>query len=195
MNLVKHFYKRWVERVVKIEDEVAVNRYITENQEMIKEHAEEMFCYATFMYKGQIGDHITRNYYIKDSYILITNASDDALITVFEVDYGFTGDVNDFIRKRTMEDIQEMYDDLEEAKKEVAATLEAENAKLLALDVEIEELKKTLEQKKSQHKFILEGTKTLNQAPALIEGQIKVLATKLIQSKFYLKDIAEDKKG
>lgn len=195
MNLVKHFYKRWVERVVGIEDEVEANRYITENQEMIKEHAETMYLYATFMYKGQIGDHVTRNYYIKDNYILITNASDDAMITVFEVDYGFTGDVNDFIRKRTMEEIQALYAELEEAELEVAVTVDEANAKLLALDVEIEELKKRLEQAKSEHKFVLEGTKRLNEKPILINGQIRALSAKLIQSKYYLKDIAEDKKG
>lgn len=57
LNLTKHFNERWTERIVGITDEKTMREYITQNQKMIAEHANKTFEYATFIFRGQLGDN------------------------------------------------------------------------------------------------------------------------------------------
>src|SRR5690625_5774594 len=113
VNCTNHFLKRWVERIVGITTNREVNEYINKNRDTIIEHANKTLNYAEHIYTGQINDNITRNYHIKDDIVLITNTTNDALITTYKVDLGFTEELNSVVRKGLIEEVRKLSDEKE----------------------------------------------------------------------------------
>lgn len=188
-NCTKHFIERWVERIVGITVDKQAKEYISLNQEMIKEHANKSFDFAQFVYKGQLGDNITRNYYIKDDMVFVTNTTDDAFITIYKVDLGFTDELNATVRKGLLEEIERLRKEEEEIELEILMELENKEFLISALDDEIKIVEEQLKALIENKKFIEEEVKNIKKRNLNVGLEIKRHTQTLINSKDYKKDL------
>lgn len=190
MNTTRHFLIRWVERIVGITDEVARNAYITENAEQIKSHASETFAYSTFLWKGQLGNNVTRHYYIKDDLVILTNTTDDALITVFKIDFSFPGDINSYVRKGLIKEIERLHIEKEKAETLILEEMSLKEEALAKVKEEIRILEEQLKAQKEREKFLITDISTMEKSSKVIDLEIKKNTNLLINSKEYREDLS-----
>jgi len=89
MNITKHARQRYVERIKGITDKLERDAYISINEEVIDSHINKMFQYAKHIYTGQIGtDKTTKKFYLNQDIAFVVS-NDDAIVTIFRVDFAF----------------------------------------------------------------------------------------------------------
>lgn len=189
MNYTKHFLERWVERIVGITDTRERNEYIVKNKERIIEHSTTMFENSRKIYTGQIGSNVTRNYYIKDDIILITNTTDDALITVYKIDLGFTNRINLMVAKELLDEINQLNEEKEKVELETLNEIEDMKLKVYKIEEEIENLSKqinNLNKLKESIESTIKSTENVNENTEL---ELKRLTSLLVNSKEYKEDL------
>lgn len=188
-NFTNHFFKRWVERVVGIKTEREINEYINKNREKIIEHANKTFEYAEFIYTGQIGDNVTRNYYIKDSLIFVTNISDDAFISILRVDLGFTDELNLLVTKELIKEIKRLSEEKEEINSEISEEIGMKEYEILATEDKIEILQEQINNLKKEKAFKEEEVKQIKRKSLNIGLELKKHTLTLVNSKDYKSDL------
>lgn len=188
-NLTNHFTLRWVERIVGIDSEKETKDYISKNRDMISEHANETIGYADFLWHGQIGDNVSKNYYIKDDIVFVTNTGDDAMITVFKVDLGFTPELNATVRRGLIEEIKKLR--IEKENIELKSLMEVDDKKHEAsvIEEDIKLMEMQVANLRKQKSFIDEEVKNLS-AKSLNTGlELKRYTQMLVNSKDYKNDL------
>lgn len=189
MNCTNHFLKRWVERIVGITTEREINEYISQNRDQIIEHANKTFEFAEHIYTGQVGDNITRNYHIKDDIVFITNVTNDALITVYKVDLGFTEELNSTVRKGLIEEIRKLTEVKEDIELRVLEEIEAKEHEIGMLEDQIEILRAQIKNSQNTREFIKEEVKQMKRKSINVGLDIKKYALTLINSREYKEDL------
>jgi hypothetical protein len=188
-NCTNHFLERWVERVVGITTEKEKKEYITKNKQMITEHANESFERSDFIWKGQLGDNITRHYYLMDDIVFITNTSDDALITTYKVDLGFTEDLNRTVRRGLVLEVKRLREEKENIELQILEEVEEKFHQADNLEEEIKIMELQLANIKKQREFLKEEAKML-QSKSLNTGlELKKYTIMLVNSKEYKDDL------
>ena len=189
MNYTKHFLERWVERIVGITDTRERNEYIVKNKERIIEHSTTMFENSRKIYTGQIGSNVTRNYYIKDDIILITNTTDDALITVYKIDLGFTNRINLMVAKELLDEINQLNEEKEKVELETLNEIEDMKLKVYKIEEEIENLSKQINNLNKLKESIESTIKSTENVSENTELELKRLTSLLVNSKEYKEDL------
>lgn len=192
-NATKHFKERWAERIIGITDEKTMREYVTSNQNIITEHANTSFEYATFLFKGQIGDNLTRNYHIKDDMVFVTNTTDDAFITIYKVDLGFTDAINTQVRKGLIEEIKRLEAEKEDIELKVLFELENKQHQAEHLDAAIELAELQLVNMKRERDFVKEEVKHMKSKSLNTGLELKKYVLMLVNSKEYKKDLTNMK--
>lgn len=188
-NCTKHFIERWTERITGITTEKEAKDYINQNRDMIAEHANKTFEYAEFIYKGQIGDNVTRNYHIKDDLVFVTNTTDDAFITVYKVDLGFTEDINANVRKGLIKEIQKLRTEKDDVEFEILLEVEAKNQQVDTATDQITIMEEQLKTLKKQREFLKEEIKHINSKSLNIGLDLRKYTLMLVNSKEYKDDL------
>jgi hypothetical protein len=189
MNLTNHFNIRWVERIVGITTEKEIKEYIAQNREMISEHANKTFEHAQFIYKGQIGDNVTRNYHIKDDIIFISNTSNDALITCYKIDLGFTSELNSTVRKGLIKEIQRLSEEKDEIEFNILVDVEAKEQELSTLDDNIAIMEEQLLNLKKQKEFKKKEVSNAKSQSLNVGLELRKYTLMLVNSKDYKSDL------
>lgn len=188
-NCTNHFNQRWVERIVEITTEREMNEYISSNRDMIKEHANKTFEFAEHIYTGQIGDNITRNYHIKDDIVFVTNTTNDALITVYKVDLGFTEELNATVRRGLIEEIHRLADEKDEIEFKMLEEVEQKEFEIEAMDEQIKIMQEQIDNLKKSKEFKEQEVKQVKKDSINVGLELKRYALMLVNSKEYKEDI------
>lgn len=191
INCTKHSLQRWVERVIGIETKLERDAYVTEMQEQLKVDMNKTLDYAMFVYKGQIGDNITRNYYLKDEIVIVTDTVNSAIITVWKIDFGFTGDLNLTIAKRLVKEIHDLNAQKEEVEFKKLLEYEVLSDSLSKLNEDERLLKEQLKIISDKRKSVETAKKELDNDVNFVELEIKKYTNQLINSKEYREDLKE----
>lgn len=188
-NCTRHSIQRWVERVVGIKSVNERDDYIRNNNELIKEHMNKTLSFSEFIYKGQIGDNITRNYYIHHDIIFCLNTTDDAIITIYKIDFGFTPEINLQVAKGLIKEIHALVSEKDKLDLEALTELEGmqHESELLAEQENI--LKEQLKILQEKRKFIDESIKSIESKSKIVELDIKKYTNHLVNSKDYKDDL------
>lgn len=189
-NLTAHFYERWVERILGMgSDKATLKEYINTNRDKIAEHANTTFEYAEFVWKGQLGDNITRNFYIKDDMVFVTTTDDTAFITVYKVDLGFTPELNTHVRKGLMKEIEKLRIAKDEAEFEIELQVDVKKNEINQMDDMIRVMEEQIANLKTRRKMLESEVKSL-QVQSINTGlELKKYALTLVNSQEYKKDI------
>lgn len=188
-NLTNHFNERWVERIVGITSEKEKKDYLARNRQMIAEHANETFERAQFLYKGQLGDNTTKHYYIKDDIVLISNTTDDALITVYKVDLGFTDDLNKTVRRGLLEEIAKLNAQKEDLDFQILQEVESKEQEAISLADQIKIMEEQVQNLRKQKEFIDLEVKNIKSKSLNTGLDVKRYTLMLVNSKEYKEDM------
>lgn len=188
-NCTKHALERWTERVVEITTEKERDAYIRQNEQKLKENMNTTLEYAEFIYKGQIGDNITRNYYIKDNIVFVLNTQNDAIITVYKVDFGFTPEINLQVSKGLIKEIRKLVEEKEKIDFEVLEEHEKIKHEIHLLEQQEAILMQQLKITKERKKFVEEEEKSITSQSQIVELDIKRHTNNLVNSKEYKEDL------
>lgn len=191
-NCTNHFVERWTERIVGITTEREKKDYITNNRAMIINHANTTIEHAEFIYTGAIGNNKIMNYFIKDDIIFVTNTTNDALITVYKINLGFTPELNVTVRKGLMEEIKRLTGLHEE--EELKAMMEADKKYEEADNIEgqIVIMREQLSLMEKQRDFIKQEAKMLKTNSQNTGLELKKFTAMLINSKEYREDLSRN---
>lgn len=191
VNCTKHSVKRWVERILGVTTDKERDDYIRDNNEQIKQHINTTFEYAEFIYKGQIGDNTTRNYFIDKDIVFVTNVTNDAVITVYKVDFNFTHDLNLTVAKGLIAEIKKLVEDKDKVEFKQLVETERLEDEFEKLSVELELAKKQVAIIEAKKKSVFTSIKETKRDTELIELEIKKHTNHLINSKEYRDDLKE----
>lgn len=191
MNCTNHFMERWTERIQEIKDEKEKRDYIAKNREMIVQHANTTFENATFLWKGQIGDNTTKNYYIKDNAIFVTNTTDDALITVYKVDLGFTEELNTTVRRGLVEKIQELQKEKEEIEIESLYEVDSKKSEASSVEDQIKVMEEQLANYRRRKQFLEEEVKFIQNKSLDTGLELKRFTMMLVNSQAHKEDFSK----
>lgn len=188
-SCTNHFLQRWTERIIGIKIEKEIKDYIISNRQMIIDHANKTLDHAQFIYTGAIGNNVVRNYFIEDDIIFVTNTTNDALITVYKIDLGFTTELNVTVRKGLVEEIHRLTSEYEE--QEIKAMLEVDKKYEEAdkLEEQIKVIKEQLALMEKQRDFMKEEAKMLKSSATNTALEIKRFTLMLVNSKEYKDDL------
>jgi hypothetical protein len=192
-NCTKHFLERWTERIVGVTTEKERNDYIVNNRQMISDHANKTFEYAEFIYTGQIGDNLVRNYYIEDDIIYVTNTTNDAFITVYKVDLGFTPELNITVRKGLIDEIKKLTSEKEDIELQVLMEIDDKKHKAEIISEEIKLMEMQVANLRKQKAFVDEEVKNLNSKSLNTGLELKRYTMMLVNSKEYKEDLRSTK--
>lgn len=189
LNITKHALERWCERILGL-DKSEVALYITTNREQLVEHINETFSYSEFIYKGQLGtDNITRHYYIQNNNVFITNTDDNAIITIYKVDLGFTDNINTMLRKEMMKEVAKLQEEKYNIDMEVLEEIDKTKFELQDIDDNIVILERQLAELKQQKKMKSEHIKSINSKSNYVNQELSKYVLKLVNSKEYKDDL------
>lgn len=188
-NCTKHSVERWVERIVEITTKKERDDYIKENGEIIKEHMNKTLEFAEFIYKGQIGDNVTRHYYIHNNIVFVLNTTDDAIITVYKVDFNFTPEINLQVAKGLIKEIHKLVAEKEELDFKVLEEAEKMQNESEALSIQIQLAQEQLKIMQEKKKSLDEASKLLNSESKIVELEIQKHTNHLVNSKEYREDL------
>lgn len=188
-NCTNHFYERWTERIVDIKSEREMREYISKNKDMIYENANKTFEFSEHIYTGQIGDNVTRNYHIKDDIVFVTNTTDDALITVYKVDLGFTQELNSVVRKGLIQEIRKLSEQKEDIELQMLEEMEKKEFEITAINEEVKILEEQLTNLKKSKEFKQQEVNQMKKESLNIGLDLKRHALTLVNSREYKEDL------
>jgi len=197
INISKHFSQRWAERILEIGKDAPTvpeklrqaKEYAAQNFEMIKAHANKTFMYAEFVWRGQLGDNVTRNYYIEDDIIFVLNTTNDAMITAWKVDFGLPGKGNTEARKSLVEEIHRLVAEKDEIEFKILEQQEAKQQEMIQLDETIAILQSQLKNAQERKTFATQEMKEIQKETLHIALETKKYTNMLINSKEYQADL------
>jgi hypothetical protein len=188
-NCTKHFLERWTERIVGIKTDKERNDYITSNRQMIIDHANTTFEHADFIYTGQIGNNTVKNFYIKDDIIFVANTSNDALITVYKIDLGFTPELNVTVRRGLLEEIRRLTAEHEEIELQAMLEVDKKYEEADKMEDQIKIMKEQLLLMEKQRDFVKQEANMLKSRSLNTGLELKKFTTMLVNSKEYKDDL------
>lgn len=189
MNFTNHSIERWVYRIIGITDEATMNLYRNENLEMIKSHMEKTFSYAKFIWKGQLGDNITRQFYIHNDIIFVVNTDGSAIVTVYKVDFGFSDSINLDIAVNLLKEVEELTE--RKYTKDFANQEEIErlNNSIEDKDEEIKSAKKLLKSLEEEKLALSNLKAAVIERTTEVDMSLKKSVNQLVNSLHYKNDL------
>ncbi|WP_067923902.1 hypothetical protein [Alicyclobacillus shizuokensis] len=195
MNLTKHFKQRYVERIVGITTVPERQHYIIAHEEQINRHVHQLFEHARFLWRGQIGDNMTRNYYIRDNIIIVTDVDNTCFITVFKCDLGFPEPVNRQTIKGLLREVDKLNAQLERAEAKSKITVDRLKTQMSTLDEQIVILERQLDMLRHKRDLIQAEIIDATNDVRHLQDQLRMVCLILCNSVDYRTDLLEWKKN
>jgi len=197
MNISNHAYQRYVERFKDKSEYKNIKDYILKNKNQITDEILEVFEGSTYIYKEKIGEYpVDAHYYIYQNINIIVNETNDCIITLYPINFGFECDkTNSTIIGNLIENIENLKLELTKVNEENNLEIQQKELLLTNVNTEIEYLLSQIDILKSQKNLIEQEIKHLNIVPDKIKNKIKRYVTKLCYSILYKKDFEKDMKA
>lgn len=149
-----HFIERYKERVDN-SDEVS-KLYL---EELFEDSDYEYLCFAEYVDKKMY------NYVLckidNRNFVVIVNEAFQSLITIFEVDFGFSKEVNDFITDKTIEEGRIIALEASKVEAEIADSKVKIESEIYNTEYRIDSLKRELKILEDKHKSLKSQLETL----------------------------------
>ncbi|MNH27602.1 hypothetical protein D3C79_877210 [compost metagenome] len=156
---------------------------------MIIQHANTTFEHAQLIYKGQIGDNITRNYYIQGDLVYVVNTDDTAFITVYKIDLGFTEELNTTVRKGLLEEIARLQEEKYEIECSMAQEVESKEQEIGNIEDELSILQARMKHLEDKKKFTRQEINNIKGKSIDVGLSIRKHTLTLVNSQEYKKDL------
>ena len=170
MDITKHAFERYVERIIGIKDRFAMKQYLEKNRKQITEHIIKLKDYSRLIYTGQIGgDKTTKDFYVHQDIVMVTNKQQNTIITIFKLNFPYPEDAKNCVIQSLIREIEKLDLEIEEAREVNKINLEIndyEREKIKCEIITLEEKIKLLKTKDGilelERKEMLEEVVSMN---------------------------------
>ena len=159
-----HVEQRYAERLRGKDDKSDINKFILEHKEKINIDLHKMIQYGQCIYKGKEsskdGKGKVLDVYLKDTYVVLLDSSNNTIVTLFKIDLGCGDEFNLQYIDKMMEKIEESKSNLDTIKAEVDEEAKMYKELIDESKAQINEYKamiKNLESLQSAYQSILEN--------------------------------------
>jgi hypothetical protein len=190
MNVTNHALDRYVERIIGITDMTTGRQHINSNREKIVENVNKMVEHAQLICTMQInGDKSTKNYWLRDNIVLVTDTANTTIITLYRIDFGFDEEIDRVVTDSLLEKIKLLKIKLESKKETIADTVSYKETELSNVESEIINLKERLFMLDVKKNTLQSEIKVVYNDAEMINKEIEVHALKICNSAEYKKDL------
>ncbi|MNV47532.1 hypothetical protein D3C71_1394020 [compost metagenome] len=140
-------------------------------------------------------DNITRNYYIRDDIIIVTDTDNSTLITLYKCDFKFPEETNRKVIKDLLAEIEKLHSELEETEITIKDEVDLKQIELENIEIQIKSFEKQIEILKFRQSSLKDDIKSSVSQKQFLMEDIKKYATMLCNSIDYKSDLAEFKKN
>lgn len=124
-NITKHASERYAERIMGKENETDVNRFITLNEEKIKNDIHKLIHYGELIYTGKQsqkdGKGNVIDVYLKDCWVVLVDNRAKNVVTLYKIDLGLDEEFNKAYVSKMMKKLNTYKEVLENTKQQVQA--------------------------------------------------------------------------
>jgi hypothetical protein len=193
MELTNHAYERYCERFLNI-SESNIKNYLEENKESIRNSFIELFNKSIFLFKGAYCENNIVNYYVVDNFIIVVNESNEAIITLYKINFGLGEDINKIVTNELIKKINILKEKEQEETKNKEKEISEIEMNINRIDSDIEKLTNEIEIL-NKNRNILESKKELSEfSIKTLRNDIQAKCGKIIYSINYKMDSLAKKK-
>ena len=145
-TLTNHFVDRFHERV---DSSILTNKDI---EDFLREKEYEFLVLAEYVDK-KMCNFLLSNINEKN-YVIVVNETFQALITIYEVDFGFSKQANDSIIKITVDESREISLQLQRLEEKLQLSKDKLNSEIIEVEFAIDSLKRELKSYEDKHKSL-----------------------------------------
>lgn len=191
VNVTNHARIRYCERILGMTDRQEIKQYLAQNNEKVTTDLNKMHEYSQHIYRGQIGDNVTRAYRMADNIVLVMNSQGDAIVTLFKCVFDFGEDMDRKIIKHELESIKELNDYLDEVDIEIEEFIEGRQAKSTNIDLQLKALEEQIKLLRQQKSFIDDEVKNKRSEREFASKEVQKRAIRICNSIEYRSDLNE----
>jgi hypothetical protein len=193
MELTNHAYERYCERILNI-SENDIKKYLEENKEDVKNSFIELLNKSIFLFKGAYCENNIVNYYVVDNFIIVVNESNEAIITLYKINFGLGEDINKIVTNELIKEINILKEKEQEETKNKEKEISEIEMNINRIDSDIEKLTNEIEIL-NKNRNILESKKELSEfSIKTLRNDIQAKCGKIIYSINYKMDSLAKKK-
>jgi hypothetical protein len=189
LNASNHCLERYCERILGMSDKNEIKHYIVNNRERLVDEVNKMFEHTEFIYKGQLYDNTTKNYWYRGDYIMVTDTGNTTLVTLYKIDFGFPSATNRRVSMDLMDEVQRLTKKLEEEEFGLEEFIENKESQSKLLEEQIKSLEEQVKLLKEQKVFINEEVKNARRTSSATSQELKRNVLLLCNSLEYRKEI------
>ena len=191
INITKHALDKYCERIKEL-PEGDIQSNIVLNREIYESDLRKMFDNSSIIYTGKLNNtHNKANFRLVDNILLITDASDNKMITLYRIGFGFGRDTDLVIQNNLLGQLKNM--DLKYI--EVLKNIEEQKKDLQVNKLQLEEEIKTYEKMIRDLKQSLESINTyiddFGYEVKKVQTERDIIAKKICYSSIYRKAVDE----
>jgi hypothetical protein len=193
MELTNHAYERYCERFLNI-SENDIKKYLEENKEDVRNSFIELLNKSIFLFKGAYCENNIVNYYVVDNFIIVVNESNEAIITLYKINFGLGEDINKIVTNELIKEINILKEKEQEETKNKEKEISEIEMNINRIDSDIEKLTNEIEIL-NKNRNILESKKELSEfSIKTLRNDIQAKCGKIIYSINYKMDSLAKKK-
>jgi hypothetical protein len=189
ISVSQHCKRRYVERIVGETNENEIRVYLSKNDERLTGHIKELFNHAELVYQGQIGDNVTRKFWLKDDIVLITDTGENKIITLYRINFNFPKELTKQVIDSLVTDLKSMQEEVNVEKEKIDSVVQENNTNIETLKKEIAYYKSKIESIEFDINECKNTNASLYQNITSIHRQIDMRAAQLFNSQQYAKDL------
>lgn len=192
MNITNHCLDRYTERILGISDTQTMKQYIAQNRDMLVKDIERILEYANMVYTGQInGDKSTKNYWLRDNIVIVTDTGNSTAITLYKIDFGFGEKTDKMITSNLLDEITIFREKICNIKSEIDNNVEYKKTEIGNIENEITALKEQIFMLEFKKNTLENEVKVAYNEVEMLNKNLEVRALKICNSAEYRKDLAK----
>lgn len=193
MNITKHTVERYVERYINLNSTESTKSYLATNENKVREWIMKEFESAELFYTGQIKNKSTVNYYLlkASNRIYITDTNDSSIITTYPIEFGFSAEIDKQIATMVIKELNDTKHAITAKREENQTALEDLYADKERKEDQVKDLEAQLQKAKNDLNLAKELIDSVTSDNTELNRKEKASAEKLINSKYYTKEVAD----
>lgn len=189
LTFTKHARERYAERIMHRDNIRDINVFVAENTEKIEKDIKNMVLYGEEIYAGKPSFNNPKQhnciYILNDLWIVVIDAYDDKVITLYRIDLGAGEDFDIAFKRRLLDKINEAKKIAEETKSQI----EAESDQYMAIIKDntemIAELRKKIKNLESINEAYSSTIEAANKRKSMAEDDVKYYVATLVGRKIF----------
>lgn len=189
LTFTKHARERYAERIMHRDNIRDINVFVAENTEKIEKDIKNMVLYGEEIYTGKPSFNNPKQhnciYILNDLWIVVIDAYDDKVITLYRIDLGAGEDFDIAFKRRLLDKINEAKKIAEETRSQI----EAESDQYMSIIKDntemIAELRKKIKNLESINEAYSSTIEAANKRKSMAEDDVKYYVATLVGRKIF----------